>query len=73
MDDPFGVRGPRVAAHLDVVERKYLQIVERHALRAHRASDNVLVGMLGMTNADVSEGIHDALVGQDVIGDNQVG
>ena len=72
MDEALGVRRARVAADLLAIEGEQLEIGLGHQLRAERPRDDVPVGMVRVSDADVAEGVDDALVGQDAVGEHQV-
>ena len=54
------------------IERELEDVIRLHETGAYRARQEVAIGMLGVTNADVPIFVEDALLGQNPIGDGKL-
>ena len=50
-----------------------MKILGRHQLRRARTRQEIAVGVIGMAHADVAEGVDDAFVGDNAVGERKLG
>jgi hypothetical protein len=72
VDEPLQVRRPPVGVHRVAVEVVFDDVVGGHQGRRHAARQQIAVGVLGMTHADMAEPVDDVLIVQDAVARHEI-
>ncbi len=72
VDVALGVRLPAAGVDRGAVERKLHDVGRFDALRSPGARQAIAVGVAGMADADVAEGVDDPLAGEDTVGGHEL-
>jgi len=73
VDETLQIRGATARIDRLIVQVVFDDVLRGHQGRRSRAGNEVMLGVPGRPDTDMAESVNHALVGQDAIGENQIG
>ena len=72
MDEALEIKAAVLLPHRLTVQVEFDDVLWGHQLRGERAGDQEAVGIVRVTDADMTVGVDDLLLGEDPVGDHEV-